>query len=478
LLPNAADRVRGVYVGVAPLALALLGLGLWRPHAVAAAVAVATTAAVLYALGPPGPLYALVAALPLGTWFQGVDRALVIAGLGVAVLAGAGLDVLLGAQAATRPPHHRLLAAAAAIAVVVALGGALGAARGHLRLVGFACTSLALLAIGILAPRRPATASRPAREGSARWRGAVAGLALLGLADLFGAQQHGGRMPSQARDYLARNDALYAEVRRRQGFDRFYAWAPFAAGAPLAFRSEVAKAGSTYGLWQATDYEPLCGRRLATYFDRLGPPFVYPLAYARLAPAPANLPLIDLLGARWFAAADDDFRAALAAHPELATHWRETWRDGAVALYEYDRALPRAFVAGDVAVLDDPAALLDAMTRADLRRTAFVEAPLAGLPAAGGGAARIVAYAPHRVAIETDGAGGLLVLTDQFAPGWSATVDGAAAPLVRTDYLFRGVPVPPGPHRIEMRYAPTSVWLGAAASALGLVLLVALARLR
>jgi hypothetical protein len=45
------------------------------------------------------------------------------------------------------------------------------------------------------------------------------------------------------------------------------------------------------------------------------------------------------------------------------------------------------------------------------------------------------------------------VLLDQWAKGWSATVDGAAVPIVRAEGVARSVRLTPGRHRIEFRFA-------------------------
>lgn len=72
---------------------------------------------------------------------------------------------------------------------------------------------------------------------------------------------------------------------------------------------------------------------------------------------------------------------------------------------------------------------------------------------------------------------GLLVLADQFYPGWSATVetDGKArtVPIVRTNCVMRGVALPAGRHRVTFRYRPVSLMLGGAISAVALLGLVA-----
>ena len=50
----------------------------------------------------------------------------------------------------------------------------------------------------------------------------------------------------------------------------------------------------------------------------------------------------------------------------------------------------------------------------------------------------------------------LLVVTDTHYPGWRARVGDTAAPLIRANYAFRGVVVPPGPHEVTFEYAPDS----------------------
>ena len=68
--------------------------------------------------------------------------------------------------------------------------------------------------------------------------------------------------------------------------------------------------------------------------------------------------------------------------------------------------------------------------------------------------------------------GGLLVLADTYYPGWTATVDGRAQPILRANVMQRGVAVPPGAHRVVFEFRPESGRQGMLLTALGLVLLV------
>jgi len=70
---------------------------------------------------------------------------------------------------------------------------------------------------------------------------------------------------------------------------------------------------------------------------------------------------------------------------------------------------------------------------------------------------------------------GYLVVAYTYYPGWSATVDGRPAEIVRADYALLAVPVEAGQHRVELTYRPLSFILGAAISGLAVLAMVGLA---
>ena len=84
------------------------------------------------------------------------------------------------------------------------------------------------------------------------------------------------------------------------------------------------------------------------------------------------------------------------------------------------------------------------------------------------------------VEVESDCAGAL-VFAETHYPGWRARVDGRPAEILRANVAFQAVWLEPGRHAVELRYAPRSLALGLAVSALtalGLLLGPALARRR
>ena len=70
-----------------------------------------------------------------------------------------------------------------------------------------------------------------------------------------------------------------------------------------------------------------------------------------------------------------------------------------------------------------------------------------------GAEARITEYLPGKVVIKANATTpSILFLADAWYSAWHATVDGASAPVLRTDLAFRGVPIPAGSHEVIFSY--------------------------
>lgn len=82
-----------------------------------------------------------------------------------------------------------------------------------------------------------------------------------------------------------------------------------------------------------------------------------------------------------------------------------------------------------------------------------------------------VSYPGHRSVIlnGTASSARLLVLNDTYADGWRARVNGIPAPILPVNLVARGVVVPPGAFRVEMRYTPPGMRAGAAIGLLALL---------
>ena len=116
----------------------------------------------------------------------------------------------------------------------------------------------------------------------------------------------------------------------------------------------------------------------------------------------------------------------------------------------------------------------------DLHAMAFVETDhpaaltgfIAPFPVAATESVTITRYAPQRVELTAVlNHPGLVVLADTFYPGWHLTIDGAPAPIYRTNHAMRGAAVKAGTHRLVYTYEPDSVKAGLGLSIAGMIAL-------
>ena len=91
----------------------------------------------------------------------------------------------------------------------------------------------------------------------------------------------------------------------------------------------------------------------------------------------------------------------------------------------------------------------------------------------------VVSHQPHRVELSAAlNRPGLVILADTFYPGWRLTIDGAPAPIFRTNRLMRGAAVKAGKHTLVYTFEPMSFRIGALISIAGAVAFLALVLFR
>jgi hypothetical protein len=136
-------------------------------------------------------------------------------------------------------------------------------------------------------------------------------------------------------------------------------------------------------------------------------------------------------------------------------------------------ARPRVGLAGALELVDEAGALDFALSPGAASSGRWViEGSIPAGYAPPAGEARLVTDEGERLRIDARADGpALLVVNDANAPGWSAEVDGRAAPIVAVNYLARGIWLPAGAHAVELRYR--TPWLREGA-ALALATLLAL----
>jgi len=144
---------------------------------------------------------------------------------------------------------------------------------------------------------------------------------------------------------------------------------------------------------------------------------------------------------------------------------------GGYHIYEYTRTPPRFFMVDRLraaAGLAEAANLLHE-PGFEPARGAIVEAPTNELPlATTAGRTEVVSYAPAHLQVTTRSSGpSFLVASETWYPGWEAMLDGKPTRLYITDVAFRGVAVPAGDHRVDMRFVPRILYRSSLVSAAG-----------
>ena len=71
---------------------------------------------------------------------------------------------------------------------------------------------------------------------------------------------------------------------------------------------------------------------------------------------------------------------------------------------------------------------------------------------------KITAYEPNQLTYDVESAnGGVVVFSEIYYPGWTATIDGQPAELGRVDYVLRALQMPAGKHQVVLTFKPRSV---------------------
>lgn len=158
-------------------------------------------------------------------------------------------------------------------------------------------------------------------------------------------------------------------------------------------------------------------------------------------------------------------------HPDyrLVFHGRS-----GLKVYLNPRAMPRAWVIHQLHRVenDDQAFTMLENPEFDFRRAGWMRGRPPELEACPGdeGEVRLLRRDSQAVELEVRmGCRGMVVLSENFFPGWRAWVDGRPAPIHEVYTCLRGVVVERGLHHIRMEYRPRSVAVGAAMTLLGVV---------
>jgi len=459
------DRVEVGYVGVATLVLAAVGVGIAasrQPLAVrgskgaevlgsrgageqggwggrssegfpAGFFVVLVVLGFLLAMGRYTPFYGLLYRyVPAFDQVRVPARLILLADLGLAALAAYGLDRLLRLRKSQRTSE-----------VWVGLGALIAGGI--------------LLAVGLPQAR---TVPPPDRVPQATASVIIAAV-LLGLSGLLVwlARWHRGAawllLPLLAADLIGLGATLEAEPNDPTLGFRHEDVVAFLRRDPNLFRIE-----GTAGAWQP-DAALVHGLYdIGGVYNPLG---LAPYQAYRWAVGERGAPLYNLLGVKYV----------------LADKGRPPGDERLVPVYTANReidvylntaALPRALLVYRSQVVPDHTAAWQAIhaPEFDPTQTVILEQgePLAADPAHGERHIAFVRYGLNEVelAVRTP-VSAYLVLSDVYYPGWRAEVDGVPTEVLRADYVFRAVLLPPGEHTVRMEFAPWIWRVGLAVSA-------------
>jgi len=430
LVLNGGLGGKALYAGVLVLCLALIALGARR--ASSGFWASAGAVALLLSLGGNSFLYpAAYAVFPGMQFFRDHERAALIASLCLAMLAGQGVRVLLSGERHTAElAIGRAVRVATTAALVFGLVGLAlqypplviqGGPRNEIGNIGdraLLTAFLALLAAGLfVAARRPA-------------RGPLLGLGLVALCgvDLFTSSWQ-ANLAVGAPDKLLRPTPLVQFLKGQLG--------PLERIASEGRLPADGNGGALFRLPDVVGNSPLDLESYKTFGDKV-----------------EELQRWRLLGVRFAVTTRkiDD--------PRLT----RVFQQGDDIVYEVDPKLrlPRAWLVHRAIVAGSRDDELELTRRIKPEEEVVVPSapgPLDGRapdrPVADGTDVAITAFENERIALQSwSTRPSMLVLGERDYPGWTATVDGTATPLLRADYALRALYLPAGRHDVELRFAP------------------------
>jgi hypothetical protein len=160
----------------------------------------------------------------------------------------------------------------------------------------------------------------------------------------------------------------------------------------------------------------------------------------------------------------------LAAKPIAEGHMVFMGKSG-LRVYRHDGAFPRAWAIHELVEVPNPEVGRRMIQEQlpEFRHMAYMFAAPPKLERCG--AVDEVSLAEHATDKVVIRAGmscqGMVVLSDVFFPGWRADIDGQGVPIYEVNEAMRGVIVPRGEHTLTMRYRPASALAGGLLTLIG-----------
>jgi hypothetical protein len=443
------------YLGVAVLILAVLGFGAiraMRRRAFARFWLGAMIVALLWALGNSTPFFHLVYAIVPGTkFFRAPSTIIYVVALAIAVFAALGLERVLA-----REYSRRYLTGWAVAALVMLLLGVSGALTSMAtavalpQLIDRVPDNAGAIVIGSLRSFLVAAVSLgllfAVLANKLRVKQAVWALLAVTAIDLWSIERLYWQFSPPASQLFASDPIIeYLKAVKEPGRVLALEISPQTDAQRDPYLSTESNGLMVHGIREVVGYH---GNSIGRYNDliedrRLIEPQIWHLLNAQYLLTDADTVPLEgvkrLAGPVKNAAGSTEYLYRLPGDNAFA------W------------VAPVIVKAGDAPVL---ATVTDA--RFDPTRAALVDsaAPLEGpqisaMPAPTGIDVHTVSYAPGQIVLQLAKpapAGSMLVVSENFYPGWKATADGKDALVARTDYSLMGVVLPAGATHVEMTF--------------------------
>lgn len=432
--PGSNTTIVNPIVGLVPLALsaaALLAAPRKRATVALAGLAVGSTLFSLARFNPfHGVLYALLPGLEKA---RAPIMAMAIANVAVAGLAAFGIDALLARAVPAVGRLRKGTVLASAFLFLLALYP-----PALLRDVPHAAGRAAMVAVTGLLLSLLLAAWDAGRVRPGLLLAGILGLALIEIGNSTGFDYvHVEDKTSLVRPRLYQSTAgLAAFLKSRIGSDRF----------SYTYEDLLFNLGDWYGIPSLAGFLPSA-----------------PEAMFRLGPWEPRI--LDLYSVRYWV-----------SNQQPPNGGAEVFADpGGWKVWQRPSAQPRAWVAHQSKVARSPEeALRMAVDPAtNLRTTVVLDSAVPVEDCQDSAAVTFTAIDEEHVRMDAAPAcAGVLVLSDNWYPGWQATLDGKPVEVLRVDTAVRGVAVPSGRHRVEMGYSPRGKVAGAALSLATLVVML------
>ena len=467
------------YMGAAVLVLALLafGGGVLNRHRTHAWFWLATlVVSIFWALGGETPFYHLIyEVVPGSKFFRAPSTILYIATFSVATLAAFGAERAMAGQATVRYAagwvgFALVVAILATLGVFTNVGMSIaGSSRGDAILANAGNVVVGAWRSLLFVLAAVAVITLIARGKLEAHRGAWILLAVIAV-DLWSVERNYWRFSEPAKVLYA-DDAIIRYIKSQPEPARVIALPlsdnmaphdPFLAGDALmhhGIRGVLGYHGNELGR-----YQELYGKNEG--YQAVANPNFWSLTNSRFFYT--NAPELPFPG------------ATLVAGPVRDAAGTMTY------LFELPGSHPAAWVTPLIVKLDDETAkatLLNPLF--DVNRVAIFDtaAPVAAkpvnspLPPPLEAKVSVTRYEPGAIDISLLGEvpdGSALVVSENYYPGWSATVDGQIAQTGRADFTLIGIPLPPSAKSVQLRFESTPVRTGGIITSVALLLAVIL----